>query len=98
MRLLTSGRAISNAATLSFEAIVHAPGAPGRVFLFDENDVADRLAALDDVTDGALRWSETAGLKQVVRNIDIDAAVCPILDSKRLRRALPGRGLPDGFE
>lgn len=62
----------SNAATLSFEAIAHAPGGPGRVFLFDENDVADRLATLDDVTGGALRWSETAGLKQVVRNIDID--------------------------
>ena len=58
-------------ATLSFEAIAHAPGGPGRVFLFDENDVADRLATLDEVTDGALRWSETAGLKQVVRNIDI---------------------------
>ena len=62
----------SNAATLSFEAIAHAPGGPGRVFLFDENDVADRLAALDDVTHGVLRWSETAGLKQVVRNIEID--------------------------
>ena len=62
----------SNAATLSFEAIAHAPGGPGRVFLFDENDVADRLAALDDVTHGVLRWSETAGLKQVVRNNDID--------------------------
>ena len=61
----------SNAATLSFEAIAHAPGGPGRVFLFDENDVADRLVSLDDVTHGALRWSETAGLKQVVRNIDI---------------------------
>lgn len=62
----------SDAATLSFEAIAHAPGGPGRAFLFDENDVADRLAALDDTTDGALRWSETAGLKQVVRTIDID--------------------------
>ena len=62
----------SNAATLSFEAIAHAPGGPGRVFLFDENDVADRLAALDEVTNGALQWSETAGLKQVVRNIDTD--------------------------
>ena len=62
----------SNTATLSFEAIAHAPGGPGRVFLFDENDVADRLAALDDVTQGVLRWSEAAGLKQVVRNIDID--------------------------
>ena len=61
-----------NTATLSFEAIAHAPGGPGRVFLFDENDVADRLAALEDATNGALRWSETAGVKQVVRNIDID--------------------------
>ncbi len=58
--------------TLSFEAIAHGPGGPGRVFLFDENDVAERLAALDGSTDGALRWSETAGLKQVERNIDID--------------------------
>ena len=62
----------SNAAALSFEAIAHAPGGPGRVFLFDENDVADCLTALDKVTGGALRWSETAGLKQVVRAIDIN--------------------------
>ena len=60
-----------NAATLSFEVIAHAPGSPGRVFQFDENNVADRLALLDDTTGGALRWSETAGLKQVVRNIGI---------------------------
>ena len=60
------------AATLAFETIAHAPGSPGRVFAFDENDVADRLATLDDVTIGVLRWSETAGLKQVVRNIEIN--------------------------
>lgn len=64
-------RHFPNADTLSFEAIAHAPGGPGRVFLFDENDVADRLAALDEVTRGKLRWSETAGLKQVVRTSDI---------------------------
>ena len=64
-------RYFPNAATLSFEAVAHAPGGPGRVFLFDENDVADRLATLDEVTHGKLRWSETAGLKQVVRTIDI---------------------------
>jgi len=62
----------SSASTLSFEAIAHAPGSPGRVFAFDENDVADRLAVLDEVTGGALRWSETAGLKQVVRSVEID--------------------------
>ncbi len=56
------------AATLSFEAITHEPGSPGRIFLLDENDMIDRLAVLDDVTGGAFRWSETAGLKQVVRN------------------------------
>lgn len=62
----------STAATLSFEAIAHAPGGPGRIFQFDENDVADRLSSLDDSTNGALRWTETAGLQQVERNIDID--------------------------
>jgi hypothetical protein len=65
----------SSSATLSFEAIAHAPGSPGRVFSFDENDVAARLAQLDDVTAGALRWSESAGLKQVVRTLDIDEEV-----------------------
>ncbi len=64
-----------DAATLSFEAVAHAPGGPGRVFLFGENDVADRLTALDNVTHGKLRWSETAGLKQVVRNLGINERV-----------------------
>jgi len=59
------------ASTLSFEAIAHSPGGPGRIFQFDENDVADRLAGLDDATKGRLRWSETAGLKQVVRDPDL---------------------------
>jgi hypothetical protein len=59
-------------ATLSFEAIAHEPGGLGRVFLLDENDVADRLVDLDDATGGKLRWSETAGLKQVVRDPDLN--------------------------
>lgn len=60
----------SRAATLSFEAIAHEPGSPGRVFQLEENDVVDRLSALDEVTNGKVRWSETAGLKQVVREPD----------------------------
>ncbi len=60
-----------NNPTISFEVITYAPGSPGRVFQLDENDVAERLAMLDDVTSGALRWSETAGLKQVIRNKEI---------------------------
>ncbi len=61
-----------NAATLSFEAIAHAPGGPGRVFQLDENDVVDRLAKIDDATGGKFRWSETAGLKQVIRTAEVD--------------------------
>lgn len=65
----------STAATLSFEAIAYEPGSPGRVFLLDENDLADRLSTLDVLTRGALRWSETAGLKQVVRDTDLSPTI-----------------------
>ena len=53
--------------TLSFEAVAHAPGSPGRVFLLEENDIVDRLVNIEEVTAGRVRWSETAGLKQIVR-------------------------------
>ena len=62
----------SNTMTLSFEAIAHTPGGPGRVFALDENDVSDRLSMLDDITRGVLRWSEAAGLKQVARDVNIN--------------------------
>lgn len=67
----------TEAQTLSFEPIAHEPGSPGRVFLLDENDVADRLLALEEETEGAFRWSETAGLKQVLREapLDLNAAL-----------------------
>jgi hypothetical protein len=60
----------SKAQTLSFEAIAHEPGSPGQVFLLDENDIAERLLSLDEVTGGAFRWSETAGLKQILREAE----------------------------
>lgn len=53
--------------SLSFEAIAHEPGSPGRVFLLDESDLADRVLAMDEVSTGTLRWSETAGLRQALR-------------------------------
>jgi hypothetical protein len=67
----------ANSKTLSFEAIAHAPGSPGRVYALDEGDLADRLAEIEDATDGLLRWSETAGLKQVIRSseLDVEAAL-----------------------
>jgi len=61
----------SQSNSLSFEAIAHEPGSPGRVFLLEEADLADRLAELEDFTAGALSWSETAGLKQLLRHREI---------------------------
>ena len=58
--------------TLSFEALAHEPGSPGRIFLMDENDIVDRLASLENISNGLYRWSETTGVKQVIRNRDLD--------------------------
>lgn len=55
------------ASTLSFEAIAHTPGSPGRIFQLDENDIADRLMRVGEGRGSKLEWSETAGLKQLIR-------------------------------
>lgn len=49
----------------SVEAVAHEPGSPGRVFLLDEESVADRLASIADLTRGAIRWDESTGMRQV---------------------------------
>lgn len=61
----------SNQATLSFEAIAHEYGAPGRVFKLDERSVSERLTNLEEITDGQLRWSDTAGIRQISRNLSM---------------------------
>ncbi|MGI4796557.1 MAG: DUF4007 family protein [Janthinobacterium lividum] len=60
------------ATTLTAEQICYAPGSPGRVFKLDEDSVVTRLMRLDDVTDGAWLWVDTAGLRQIQRTRDID--------------------------
>lgn len=61
-------RSFGNVDTLSFEALSHEPGSPGRVFLLEENDMVDMLVALEEASDGIYMWSETAGLKQLIRS------------------------------
>ncbi|WP_255011570.1 DUF4007 family protein [Roseovarius sp. M141] len=53
--------------TMSFENAAYGRGSPGRVFLLDEDDIVGRLEQLDDISDGTLTWSETAGLRQIIR-------------------------------
>ena len=56
-----------NANTLSFEALAHEPGSPGRVFVLGEDDLVELLGALEVATKGRYLWSETAGLRQLIR-------------------------------
>jgi len=60
--------------TLTAEQICYAPGSPGRVFKLDEDSVITRLMRIDDITDGAWQWVDTAGLRQVQRTSEVDAA------------------------
>ena len=60
-------RSSSSANTMSFEALAYEAGSPGRVFLLDENSLVDLLGQMEQTTNGAYSWSETAGLKQLIR-------------------------------
>jgi hypothetical protein len=52
---------------LSAEQVCYAPGSPGRVFKLDEDSVITRLMRLDDLTNDAWQWTDTAGLRQIQR-------------------------------
>ena len=57
---------------LTAEQICYAPGSPGRVFKLDEDSVITRLMRLDEVTDEAWQWTDTAGLRQIQRRTEIE--------------------------
>ena len=52
------------------------------MFQLDENALADRLFEIDEISDGCYRWSETAGLKQLIREHEMsaDESLCFIDD------------------
>ncbi len=63
-------RSHQEARTLSFDSMMHAPGSPGRVFALDDDSLSDYLTSLDAATQGELVWSETAGLRQLICNVE----------------------------
>ena len=58
--------------SLALGEIVYSPGSPGQIFKLDVDSVAQYLEEVETLTDGALRYDETAGLKQVYRDRKID--------------------------
>ncbi|MDF1775731.1 MAG: DUF4007 family protein [Rhizobiaceae bacterium] len=65
--------------TMSFENAAYVPRSPGRVFLLDEEDMVERLERLEEVSNGTLVWSETAGLRQIIRSgnrsVDLERSI-----------------------
>lgn len=75
-------RSFNSVNTLSFEVLTHEPGSPGRVFMLDENSLVDLLGEVEQLTRGAYAWSETAGLKQLIREreLTIEGALDLVLE------------------
>lgn len=71
-----------NRETLSFSDLSYGMGAPGSAFKLDENSLVERLERLEAVTDGALVYADTAGLKQLYRH----AAHTPLYYLQKLPR------------
>ena len=72
------------AKSLRFDQIAFATGSPGMVFKLTENAVMDRLHAVEGDSGGAVRFDETAGLRQVLRTDKANAFAL-------LRRQYSGR-------
>ena len=57
---------------LTFANIAYSEKSPGRTFRLDENTLVEYLEGLENLTAGAFRYDETAGMKQVYRDGKID--------------------------
>ena len=72
----------SNRETLSFSDLSYGAGAPGSAFKLDENSLVERLERLESVTEAALVYADTAGVKQLYRH----AAHAPLYYLQKLSR------------
>ncbi|HEV2293567.1 MAG TPA: DUF4007 family protein [Tepidisphaeraceae bacterium] len=66
--------------TLTFDQVAYQPGSPGRVFRLSENVLTDHLEAMEKLTEKAVTYDVTAGLRQMYRRKAVD----PIAILRRL--------------
>ena len=62
--------------SLSISDLARQPGSPGRLFKIDKSSLIGRYEQVERMTEGALSYNETAGLKQLFRRpriIPLDA-------------------------
>jgi hypothetical protein len=60
-----------NLKSLSFESICYELMSPGRIFLINEDAVAEYMLEISNVTNGMLEYTETAGMRQILLNKEI---------------------------
>lgn len=58
--------------SVSLEKVVYDAGSPGKIFKLDEETVVRRLEEITELSEGAFRYDETAGNKQVYRQKEIE--------------------------
>ena len=58
--------------SLTFSDLMYAPASPGRVFRLNEDTMTTYLEKLAELTDGALQYDETTGLKQLYRHRNLE--------------------------
>ena len=58
--------------SIALGEIAYSAESPGQIFKLDVDSIVQYLEAVETLTDGALRYDETAGLKQVYRDRRID--------------------------
>ena len=51
----------------SVEALTYATGSPGRVFKLDEQSLVKRLAKIGRSSNGRFKWTDTSGIRNIVR-------------------------------
>ena len=56
-----------NINSFKLNSLLHEPLSPGRIFLLAEKELTERLEKIEEVSEGALIWSETAGINEVRR-------------------------------
>ena len=60
-------RTVPHKNTMTFDQVAYQPGAPGRVFRLSENVLSDHLEAMEKLTEKAITFDVTAGLRQMYR-------------------------------
>jgi hypothetical protein len=59
--------------SVNLEKIVYDAGSPGKIFKLDEETVVRRLEEVTELSEGAFRYDDTAGNKQIYRQKEVES-------------------------